>query len=477
VASLCTRLGSDLVPADGFNATPEQVTAVHISELLDPTGYLTGGELLLTTGLTLPSNRIGCERYVGRLKGVGVSALAIGLGPVYAEPPEALAAACRKLGLTLLTVPAPTPFLTITKAYWAAVSSAAEQQLKDVLAFQRALVEAAASSDTVAGVLRVLVRWLGGWAATFTPQGDVDQIHPIGRLDDAARIRAELSRLTGVHSAASFSAGAGSVVVYPLAVGERIAGYLAVGSPRPLDPDLRRPVLTATALLSIDAVRRRGAVSAAETGRRCVAQLVDLGHPEAARRLAAVIGVPAPADTVRVLVVRSRDSDDSVSAVRDWCDSVLSVTSDRQVAWFLVPADHPPLERLDAILASDATVAAVMSDLVPVTAAAGLRALLTSSVGSLTAGTRLLQHRSPFDTHLAGELSAAVDTLTAPQLAALVGYLRHRGQWEVAARALGIHRNTLRHRVARCRDQLPGDLEDPDVAAELWLVLRRRGAA
>ena len=50
------------MPAAGFTASEAQVTAVHISELPDPTGYLSGGELLLTTGMLLPTNRIGWDQ-------------------------------------------------------------------------------------------------------------------------------------------------------------------------------------------------------------------------------------------------------------------------------------------------------------------------------------------------------------------------------------------------------------------------------
>ena len=71
------------------------ITAVHVSELTDPTAYVNGGELLLTTGLTLPTSLIGWEEYVGRLTRIGIAALGVGLGPTYAELPTALVAACR----------------------------------------------------------------------------------------------------------------------------------------------------------------------------------------------------------------------------------------------------------------------------------------------------------------------------------------------------------------------------------------------
>jgi hypothetical protein len=72
LASLCRALGKHLYAADGFVVPETPVTAVHISELVDPTLYVSGGELLLTTGLTLPTSRIGWEGYISRLKSIGI---------------------------------------------------------------------------------------------------------------------------------------------------------------------------------------------------------------------------------------------------------------------------------------------------------------------------------------------------------------------------------------------------------------------
>lgn len=482
VASLCRGLGADLAPAPGFTAPSTEVAAVHISELPDPTGYLSGGELLLTTGLSLPSSRLGCERYVGRLVEAELSALALGLGPVHASVPPVLQAACARLGLPLLIVPVPTPFLRITKAYWAAVSRSAEQQLKDVLATQRALVDAAASLDPVGTLLRTLSRALDAWAATFSPAGDVEQVHPAGAGDEVEQVRQDILRLegAGVHSAASFATGATAVVVFPLAVEEHVVGYLAVGTSSPLDPARRRAVLTASGLLSLDSVRRSRADSVADEAARCVALLVDAGDVDAARRLAAATGAASPEQFVRVLALRGRESDLLGSTVRRWCPATLVVRTDRRSAWALVPHDHPPLGGLDAGLARvDAEAAAVLSESVALEQASRVRASAAVALSALPPGTRLLEARGggPYDPDLATKLRSAVDALPTPLVEALVGYLRHQGQWEPASRAIGVHRNTLRNRITRCEARLGVDLTDPDVTAELWLALRRRGVA
>lgn len=482
VASLCRSLGADLAPAPGFTAPARELSAVHISELVDPTAYLAGGELLLTTGLSLPKSTLGCERYVRRLTEAGLSALALGLGPVHADIPPALLAACRKFDLPLLIVPEPTPFLHVTKAYWAAVSSSTERQLKDVLATQRALVDAAASVDPLSTVLRTLGRSLDGWAAAFTPMGEVDHVFPAAATDEAEEVRGDIVQLegAGVHSAASFSTTSAAVIVYPLAAEGAIAGFLAVGTPSPLAPTKRTVVLTAAALLSLDAVRRSRAESVGDEAQRCVGLLVELGFVEAAQRLAGAVQTPSPPDHLRILALRGRESSVLTDVVHRWFADAIAVRIDRRTACFLVPVDHPPADELeDAVRRVDPATTAVLSEVVPVTQAAPVRALVTSTLGTLGAGTRLLTPPSvgPYDGVLAARLGSAVDELTEPLRDALVGYLRHHGQWEPASRVLGVHRNTLRHRIARCETALQVRLTDPDVSATLWLVLRRRGLA
>ncbi|WKN48673.1 PucR family transcriptional regulator [Nocardioides sp. Arc9.136] len=479
VASLCSTLGHHLSPAPGFSPPDTEITAVHISELLDPAAYLAGGELLLTTGLGLPEDEAACRAYVERLVAAETSALALGLGPVHADPPARLAAACRALGLVLLVVPAPTPFLTVSTAYWAARSRSTEQQLTDAVAAHRALVDAAVAPDPAAAILRRLARLLGGWAAVLGPSGEVDQVHPPSMQEDAEALQAEVTRLemAGVHSSASLSIAGSVVVVFPLAVQDRVVGYLAAGAPDQVHPWQRRVILTAAALLSLDVLRNQRTESAREATRRCVALLVDAGLVDAARRLAAEAGAPSPGRELRVVVARGRDSEGLVQAVERWCPDALAVAVDRSIAWFLVPDDHPDPGALEKRLRDvDRSVAAAMSDLVAAEAAGPTRARLLQVVASMPGATVALP-RSAAPGALLGALDVFLATAAGEVRGALVAYLRHRGQWEQASRELGLHRNTLRYRVQRARAHLAVDLDDPDVAAELWLALRARGVA
>ncbi len=52
-------------------------------------------------------------------------------------------------------------------------------------------------------------------------------------------------------------------------------------------------------------------------------------------------------------------------------------------------------------------------------------------------------------------------------------WLSLHGSWDRTAVALGVHRNTVRQRIARCAALLEADLDDADVRMELWFALGR----
>lgn len=479
VASLCASLGHHLSPMPGFTAPETEVTAVHISELDDPTPYLGGGELLLTTGLVLPTSQLGCQRYVARLVEAGVSALGFGLGPVVQSVPEQLVAACRSAGLPLLVVPAPTPFQLISRAYWTSLSRATEQQLTDAVVAQRALIAAATSPDPAAAILRRLAGVVGGWAALLDATGAVTEAYPPTAGAELDELHAEVARLevAGAHSSVSLTVADHIVVMFPLAVGERVSGYLAASSPRRFDQAQRGVVVTAAALLSLGTAHEQRTEPVVEATRRCVALLLDDGHVEAARQLAARTGTPVPGRELCLLTVRGRHGADLARAVARWCPDALSVQTDDRTLWSAVPADHPDAASLLPVLrAADETAAAVLTEPVAVGLLGPARARAQRTLATLAPGRVLVPSQ-----RVPGDVAAAVEDFVgrapAEVVEALVGYLRSRGQWEQASRLIGLHRNTVRYRVGRARDLLGLDLDDPDVAAEAWLALRARGVA
>lgn len=474
VASLVAGLGHHLRPAPGAEPPEVPITAVHISELVDPSAYLSGGELLLTTGLSLPDEEDEVRAYVARLTIARVAALGLGLGPTFQKVPVRLATACRDAGLALLVVPSPTPFVTISRAYWTQVARSGELLLTDQLAAQRALVDAAASADPTAAILRTLAEWLRGWAATLTADGEPAQAHPPSALAETAGLRQELRsvRPGGTRAALALVAGDRRVLVFPLGPAGEERGYLAVASNRSIDPAARRTVLAAASLLGLVASRSAIAHAAATARLGDVALLLDLGEVEAARRLAEAGALPVPGDHVQVLAVRGATPARLADAVGRWRAPAGAAYVDGGRAWFVLPAAGAapealvdPLRRLGGELAATLSLPVRVGE----TGAERLRRLAV--LDALPDGRLDLPEE---ETARMSDLVAGLDPAL---LEAVEAYLRHRGHWERAARALHAHRNTLRYRIRRAEEVLGVDLDDPDVAASTWLALRARDRA
>lgn len=108
--------GDPLVVA-GRDRLSHAVRWVHVSELSDIAELLGGDELLLTTGIALPSSPGALRRYVDGLVGVGIAGLAIELGRRYTDAlPDALVAAAEAQGLPLVAFRRETSFVAVTQA-------------------------------------------------------------------------------------------------------------------------------------------------------------------------------------------------------------------------------------------------------------------------------------------------------------------------------------------------------------------------
>ncbi|MFD1660431.1 PucR family transcriptional regulator ligand-binding domain-containing protein [Streptomyces caeni] len=486
---LVRALGDDLAPVPPSVAVPRrEVTGVHVSELTDPTPYLSGGELLLTTGMGLTGQTAQARAYAARLARHGITGLGLGLGPVYASVPDALTEACAAAGLPLLSVPGPTPFLVVARTYWSLLAAAGQEELTAALGAHRDLVRAAAGPTPVTAVVRILAAAVEGWAARLGPAGEVLEVWPRRRRAHARQIAAEVARLrvAGPHSSATFPLGDEDVVLHPLAGHGRLSGFVATGCPRPMRPADRQLVLTACALLALQSEQQRRGVAASRASRACVARLLLAGHVDAARSLAADLGLGVPPRRVRLLCLAgpAGAADDVLDALEAAVASppreLIALPEAGEVWALLDPADVPAV--LDA--ARGLTTGQPL----------GARALLGAETGlpglrhQPAALRRALAAQPPGtvrDMGADGARALAAAPSLEPLLSyrradlvpAVAAYLRHRGQWERAAADLGVHRNTLRHRIGTAARLLGADLDDPDVASRTWLAMRERGLA
>ncbi len=95
-----------------------QVRWVHSSEVFEMGPLLSGGELLLTTGLGLRgASAAAHERYVEALADAGLAALAIELGRTFSAVPDGLVRAAERRQLPLFALREVVPFAAMVEAF------------------------------------------------------------------------------------------------------------------------------------------------------------------------------------------------------------------------------------------------------------------------------------------------------------------------------------------------------------------------
>ena len=490
---LCGRLGSELRPAAPGPIGRQQLTGVHISELADPTPYLEGGELLLTTGIPLVGGPAVIRDYVGRLAHKGIAALALGLGAGTDRVDPELVSACSDAALDLLLVPAAVPFLHISRAFWQLVGQREQADLASRLSLQTALARAATRDDPAQAIVTALAQGLGGWAAYLPADGSRETIWPRASADIVPQLRAESARfdLVGTYSTATFPLNGMDVVEHSITIGQRTVGFLAVGAGRGLRKADRQLILTSCMLLSLTAQGAEEVSRVAEALGETIAVLILGGHVDAARVASEHAGRPPLGDFARLLAVRGRAA---------------SPVHSRELALVMASLESPQ-STLAASLAATltATLDGIRLVILPETVAGGRGGAVSLGGASLGGAEYAVALGQPLPL---SELAAAVGPVAfacrTASLGTVIGvdgsldargdtwvdalarhprgdlldtvrsYLTHRGQWESAARELGIHRNSLRHRIAVASELIDADLADPDTAAALWIALRRQ---
>jgi len=139
------RSGAPRVLA-GADRLDTPVRWVHVIELAQAAHLLRGGELVLSTGIALPHDDAGLQRYVSELAAVGVSALAVELGSRYARSlPSALVSAAAEHRLPLIVLERETQFIEITEAVHARIIDAQLTELRSAERLHQVFTELAVS--------------------------------------------------------------------------------------------------------------------------------------------------------------------------------------------------------------------------------------------------------------------------------------------------------------------------------------------
>ncbi len=185
VADIVETEALQLTLRAGLAGSDRPVRWVHISELPDPTPWLRGGELLLTTGPPLDS---GPAAYIERLAAAGLTGIGLGLGLGYDEAPAEARAAADRLGFPLFTIPYEVPFIAITEAVFTRLSDSRVAEAVQRLAGD--LVEAVLGGDVGQRELRRRARAFG--LSGMRPMSFValraaaPEAAPLARLAEAA---------------------------------------------------------------------------------------------------------------------------------------------------------------------------------------------------------------------------------------------------------------------------------------------------
>ncbi len=338
VRDLLSDLEVRLVAGDGGLDLP--VRWVHISELLDPTPWLSGGEILLTTGMQLSTDE-ELREFVLRLVDHQLAGVGFGTGFRHQTVPPALVEAAREREFPVFEVPYEVPFIAVTEAAFTQLVNEQYAVLRRALAAQERLERIVLSErgiDALAGTLATLI---GATVLVFDPRGEPLAQHAFRRplseeavsslgteMRDRGRRREarafmpsgeEGSRSLALPVAADGTPGSSSA---PGRVPE--AWLVAVKDTGPLSDFDRLTLHQAVTIVALELLRSR---VAGDTERRLAGDVLaavvrgELSGVELARRLepfglaervAAIVverpsggrGSPAPAETALSVALR-----------------------------------------------------------------------------------------------------------------------------------------------------------------------------
>lgn len=452
---------------------------VAASELDDPTPFLEGGELLLTTGLDMDGwSDEQWISYVTSLVELPVASLGFGTGLTHGDVPTALVAAARIAGLNLVEVPRQTPFVAVSRQTAELVEREQERESSDVLLAQKALSQAALAPDRGARVVERLARQVRGGAAIVSPDGRVVE-GPFGSFDEVAleAVREQLPglRAGGLRGTAGWQVGGALFSVQPLGVRGRPESFLAVSLPAPWDRLRRSVVTTAGALLSL---RAEGELEARRSRRRLRHNALELllrGEVGSSTLVLDAGGEPPLPAQLQVALLEGDEGAIAESQVALEDAGVWSAPSGSSVVAVIRPAQ---LQLVAKVVRRTGVSAAAGMVVDRDDAARSHRT--ASAVLSQGGGPGLRTWRDVLQRGVLGVLDAeAADNYAEATLSGLSAedrdflrtFLQHHGSRSAVATAYSMHRNTVRHRLDVLEGALRGSLDDPQLRADLWIAL------
>jgi DNA-binding PucR family transcriptional regulator len=170
----------DLRALAGHASLDLPVRWVHMSELLDPTPWLSGGEVLLSTGMQLDSRRRQQE-FVTRLVDRQLAGLGFGTGFEHAEVPAALLEIAAERDFPVFEVPYELPFIAITEAAFTQLVNEQYAVLRRALAAQERLERVVLSERGLEALVGTLATVVGAAVLVFDARGELLAQHAFRR--------------------------------------------------------------------------------------------------------------------------------------------------------------------------------------------------------------------------------------------------------------------------------------------------------
>ncbi|AZM59070.1 MULTISPECIES: PucR family transcriptional regulator [unclassified Streptomyces] len=99
----------------GAGRLDRPVRWVHVAEAADVGVMLSGGEMVLTTGVLLAGDEAKQAEYVRSMHRAEASAVVLGLGRAFPSPPDAMRRAAERCGMPLVVLHRPFPFAQLTE--------------------------------------------------------------------------------------------------------------------------------------------------------------------------------------------------------------------------------------------------------------------------------------------------------------------------------------------------------------------------
>jgi PucR family transcriptional regulator, purine catabolism regulatory protein len=188
VSGLVDELGLELVGGRARGENP--VRWVHISTEVDPTPWLSGGEVLLTSGAQLGGDEERA-RFIDRLAAHGLAGVGVGLDESTPRAPRALTRQADRAGFPLFEVPYSMPFIQVTETAMARLVNESYDILRRGVVVQQQLGDLVLEGRGLAEIAATIGVAVDGAVAILDPAGRPLTVHdPAGELLGPAALAA-----------------------------------------------------------------------------------------------------------------------------------------------------------------------------------------------------------------------------------------------------------------------------------------------